>query len=82
MKASNRLIDRIQQAADEAETWADLSNFLFDPGEGLIARAYPTRETRETFVKSDEYRKLRQLVADSMDRHGLVEGGTPKKTGP
>jgi hypothetical protein len=81
MTASSRLIDRAQQAAGEAETWADLSNFLFDSGEGLIARAYPTREAREAFVKTEECRKLRQLVADSMDRHGLVEGGTPKKSG-
>jgi len=81
MTASSQLIDRAKQAADEAETWADLSNLLFDPGEGLIARAYPTREAREAFVKTEEYRKLRQLVAESMDRHGLVEGGAPKKSG-
>ena len=81
MGTSNRLIDRAEQAAGEAETWADLSNFLFDPREGLIARAYRTREAREAFVKTEDYRKLRQLVADSMDRHGLVAGGTPKKSG-
>jgi hypothetical protein len=81
MSASSRFIDRAEEAAGEAETWADLSNFLFDPGEGLIARAYPTRAARAAFVKTEEYRKLRQLVADSMDRHGLVEGGTPKKSG-
>ncbi len=81
MTTSSRFIDRAEQAAGEAETWANLSNFLFDPGEGLIARAYPTREAREAFVKTEEYRKLRQLVADSVDRHGLVEGGTPKKSG-
>ena len=81
MSTSNRFIDRAKQAAGEAETWADLSNFLFDPAEGLIARAYPTRKAREAFVKTEEYRRLRQLVADSMDRHGLVEGGTPRKSG-
>jgi hypothetical protein len=81
MSASSRFTDRAKQAAGEAETWADLSNSLFDPGEGLIARAYPTREARQAFVKTEEYRKLRQLVADAMDRHGLVEGGTPKKSG-
>ena len=41
MSASSRFIDRAEQAAGEAETWADLSNFLFDPSEALIARAYP-----------------------------------------
>jgi hypothetical protein len=32
-------------------------------------------------VKTEEYRALRQLVADSIERHGLVKGGTPKKSG-
>jgi hypothetical protein len=81
MSASSRSIDRAKQAAGEAESWADLSNILFDPREGLIARAYPTREARAAFVKTEEYRALRQLVADSIERHGLVEGGTPKKSG-
>jgi HicB family len=81
MSASSRLIDRAEQAAGEAETWADLSNFLFDPATGLIARAYRTRAAREAFVKTEEYRRLRRLVADAMDRHGLVEGGTPQKSG-
>jgi hypothetical protein len=81
MNKSSRLIDRAKQAAGEAESWADLSNFLFDPREGLIAKAYPTREARAAFVKTEEYRALRQLVAESMDRHGLVEGGTPRKSG-
>ena len=81
MSTSSRLIERAERAAAEAETWADLSNFLFDPRGGLVARAYPTREAREAFVKTEEYRRLRRLVADSMDRHGLVEGGTPKKSG-
>jgi hypothetical protein len=81
MSTSSRLIERAEQAASEAETWADLSNFLFDPRGGLVARAYPTREAREAIVKTEEYRRLRRLVADAMDRHGLVEGGTPKKSG-
>jgi HicB family len=81
MNDSSRFIDRAKRAAREAESWADLSNFLFDPREGLIARAYSTREARAAFVKTEEYRALRQLVADSIGRHGLVEGGTPKKSG-
>jgi hypothetical protein len=81
MTTSSRLIERAERAAAEAETWADLSNFLFDPREGLVARAYPTREAREAFVKTEEYRRLRRIVADALDRHGLVEGGTPRKSG-
>jgi HicB family len=81
MSDMGRLVDKAEQAAREAETWADLSNLLFDPREGLVARAYPTREARAAFVKTEEYRRLRRLVAESIERHGLVEGGTPKKSG-
>ena len=49
--------------------------------DGLVARAHPTREAREAFIQTDEYRKIRQLLSDARERHGLVEGATPKKLG-
>jgi hypothetical protein len=73
------LLGEAERAARDSETWADLSNFLFNPVDGLVARAYPTREAREAFIQTAEYRKIRQLVSDARERHGLVEGATPKK---
>jgi hypothetical protein len=81
MSVVNELLSEAERAARDAETWADLSNILFNPVDGLVARAYPTREAREAFVKTAEYRKIRQLVSEAMRRHGLVEGATPKKSG-
>jgi hypothetical protein len=81
MSAIEQLVNDAGRAAQKAESWADLSNFLFNPIDGLVAKAYPTREAREAFVKTEEYQKIRQLVTDAMQRHGLVEGGTPKKSG-
>jgi HicB family len=78
---ASQLLDDAQKAAQEAETWADLSNFLFNPMDGLVARAFPTREEREAFVKTDEYKKVRTLIAEAIARHGLVEGATPRKSG-
>jgi HicB family len=78
---THELLIEAQGAAQEAETWADLSNVLFNPIDGLIARAYPTREEREAFVKTDEYKKVRTLVAEAIARHGLVDGATPRKSG-
>jgi hypothetical protein len=78
MSAVPGILNEAERAAREAETRADLLNFLFDPVDGLVAGAYPTREA---FVRTDEYQKLRQLVADAMRHHGLVEGATPKKSG-
>ena len=81
MALPNELLNQAEQAARDAETWADLSNFLFNPVNGLVARAYPTREAREAFVKTDVYQRIRQLVSDAMLRHGLVDGATPSKSG-
>jgi len=49
--------------------------------DGLIARTYPTRTEREAFLKTEQYRKIRALLAESVETHGLVEGATPKKSG-
>jgi hypothetical protein len=78
MNPAKKLLEEAERAAREAETWADLSNFLFNPVDGVVARAYPTREAREAFIQTDDYRKIRQLVSDARERHGLVEGATPK----
>src|SRR3954453_10796734 len=81
MSGLNELVNDAERAARDAETWADLSNFLFNPVDGLVAKAYPTRAAREAFVKTEEYRKIRRLISDAMQRHGLVAGATPRKSG-
>jgi hypothetical protein len=80
MKNTKALLKEAGRAAQDAQTWADLSNYLFNPVDGLVAKAYPTRAAREAFVKTAEYRKIRQLVSDARQRFGLVEGATPQKT--
>src|SRR5690242_15341504 len=80
LNALDELMKAAEQAAREAESWADLSNALFSPVDGLVSRAYRTREAREAFVKTEEFRKIRQLVSDAIERFGLVEGATPKKS--
>src|SRR5258708_1578825 len=79
MNAANDLLKEAERAAQQLETWADLSNFLFNPVDGLVSQAYPTRAAREAFLQTDEYRKIRQLVSDARQRHGLVEGASPKR---
>ena|SRR5438132_6673661 len=81
MKHANRILEQVKQVADSVETWADLSNALFNPVDGLITRAYPTRADREKFVKTEQYKKIRELLTHSMDSQGLLEGATPKKSG-
>lgn len=76
----SELLVQAEVAARSAESWADLSNTLFDPEKGLLAKAYPTREERAVFLQSEEYKRIRQLLHQSIERHGLVAGATPKKT--
>jgi predicted HicB family RNase H-like nuclease len=80
MNDAKRLVKEAERAARDSETWADLSNFLFNPVDGLVAKAYPTRAARVAFIQTDEYRAIRRLLADARQRHGLVEGATPRKT--
>lgn len=81
MSKAAMLLQQAEEQARTAPTWADLSNALFDPLEGLIARAFPTRAEREAFVKTEEYQKIRALIDQARGRTGLVAGATPKKSG-
>ena len=68
------LVAEATAAAAAAATWADLVNVLFDPVEGLVANAYPTRSAREEFVKSEEYRSIQRLIESAVIRTGLIKG--------
>lgn len=81
MIQTNQIVESARAVAESTESWADLSNVLFNPVDGLVARAYPTREERAAFIKTAEYRAIRGLVNDAIDRTGLVDGATPKKSG-
>src|SRR5205807_464596 len=81
MRNANQILEQAKKIARSVETWADLSNALFNPVNGLITTAYPTRAEREKFLKTEQYRKIRDLLAHAVRTHGLVEGATPKKSG-
>ena len=77
---AEEVLHSAEEIAARTATWADLSNALFDPMSGLITKAYPTREERAVFLKSEEYTNIRDLISNTMERTGLVEGATPKKS--
>jgi predicted HicB family RNase H-like nuclease len=72
------LLEIAEREAQTVATWADLSNFLFDPVDGVIAKAYRKRAEREAFMKTEEYRKIRSLIEQVREQTGLVEGATPR----
>ena len=75
------LLQSAKNLSGSARTWADLSNALFDPVDGLLAKALPSREERAAFVQSGEYQQIRGLIEDAVKRTGIVSGATPKKSG-
>ncbi len=75
------LLQRAEELARTVETWADLSNALFDPISGIVSRAYPTRAEREVFIKTEEYRKICRLIDAAQQQFGLVAGATLKRSG-
>jgi hypothetical protein len=81
MKNASKILKQARAQAETAESWADLSNALFNPVDGLVTKAFPKRADREAFSKTEEYKKIRELINESIAKHGLVEGATPKKSG-
>ncbi len=81
MSKEKSILDSAREVAQSVETWADLSNTLFDPEAGLVAKAFPTRQEREAFLRTKEYRGIRQLIDSARERTGLVAGAAPSKSG-
>jgi hypothetical protein len=79
VRKATRILNEVSTVARSAGSWADLSNVLFNPTDGLITKAYPGAEQRKAFLNTEEYRQIRALLSDAMDRCGLVEGATPTK---
>lgn len=81
MTKAEELLHATEEIARSVTSWADLSNALFDPMSGIVAQAFPTRTERESFVQSEEYKKIKKLLEEARDRFGLVDGATPTKSG-
>jgi len=78
---SVELLEQAKGLTSSLTNWADVSNALFDPENGLLARIYPNLEDRKAFMKSGEYKAIRQTVSEAMDTSGIVEGSRPEKSG-
>lgn len=79
MSKAAELLQQAEQLAQTVSSWADLSNALFDPLTGLLARAYPTRSEREAFTQTPEYRQIQQLLAQAIQRFSRVTGAAPTR---
>lgn len=81
MKTINDILTEAHRLVEKSKTWADLSNGLFDPVGGLVAKRFPDPADRAAFRKSGAYGKLHKLVEQKMRQTGVVAGSEPKKSG-
>lgn len=75
------LLETAREAGEVASSWADFSNALFNPDDGILVKAFPSKAERAAFIESDEYRQIKALVRKAQARTGLVDGATPTKSG-
>lgn len=81
MSKASRILQDAKRQAGSVSTWADLSNAIFDPIDGLVAKAFLSVDERKKFIKTKEYREIQHLVQEAMDRFGVVAGAQPQKSG-
>jgi predicted HicB family RNase H-like nuclease len=81
MKNADKVLKEAREIARSVETWADLCNALFNPVDGVLTSAFPTPSERAKFVKTEQYKKIQDLIETAIESTGLVEGATPKKSG-
>ncbi len=81
MSKSDDILAEARKLAQNCRTWADLSNAIFDPLDGLIVRFFPDASERSAFRKTDVYDALHALVEQKVQETGMIEGSTPKKSG-
>jgi site-specific DNA-methyltransferase (adenine-specific) len=75
------ILAEAQRLAEKSKTWADLSNALFDPLDGLVPKSFTETTDRAAFRKSDAYEHLHKLVEQKMLQTGVLAGSVPKKSG-
>ncbi len=77
MNRAKQLLKQAEKVVETFQSWADFSNYLYNPVDGLLTTAFTTQKEREAFLRTPEYRRIRALLSQSMDQHGLVEGAEP-----
>lgn len=81
MSKVSDILAEAQGLAERSKTWADLSNALFGPLDGLVVKRFPEAAERAAFRKSEVYEHLHRLVEQRMQQTGVLAGSVPKKSG-
>jgi|HubBroStandDraft_4_1064222.scaffolds.fasta_scaffold455468_2 predicted HicB family RNase H-like nuclease len=81
MQKTNDIVAKARRLAKSSTNWADLSNAIFGPVDGLIAKEFPGAAERAAFRKSDAYNALHKLLEQKIKDTGLVAGAESTKSG-
>jgi len=81
MSKANDILADARKLAQKCKTWADLSNAIFDPMDGLVVKVFTDASERSAFRKTPKYDALHALVEQKIQETGVIEGATPRKSG-
>jgi hypothetical protein len=81
MDKRKKILEKARGLARSSHTWADLSNSLFNPLEGLVVKTFPHGKERAKFRKTHAYEELHALVQKKIEVTGVDGGACPKKSG-
>jgi hypothetical protein len=78
---ANTVLKQAQEIASKVKSWADFSNALFNPHDGVVTKTFPTSFERQAFFDSKQYEAVNALLLALMQQFGTREGAIPKKSG-
>lgn len=78
---ANTILKQAQQLAAAMPSWADFSNALFNPQDGIVIKAFPSSFERQTFLDSKQYEAINELLLSLMKKFGTQAGAKPQKSG-
>ena len=81
MKKNGDILVQASKLAEKATAWADLSNALFGPVDGLVSKYFPGAAERAAFRQTETYDLLHKLVEEKMQQTGVAAGAEPTKSG-
>jgi hypothetical protein len=64
-----KLLESARQKSLQYPSWIQLHNKLFNPNDGILAKAFESQEQREAFVQSDEYKEIKALFREAEKKH-------------
>jgi predicted HicB family RNase H-like nuclease len=79
MRKETELVRLAEKEAKTAPSWADFSNFLYDQQTGILVKVFPDEKARRAFLKTPQYKRIRELMAEVRARTGLADGATPSR---